>query len=141
VERQPAPLRPGWRDRLTPAAVLLVSRAWVLREVAAQPELDDAQRAALADELIAYEPPRQHGLRNNFVAWSIFLGGTGLAHLAGVPPWTGFVAGLVSVLLLARALTVRSLRWRLAQLCAASAGPELQRRPESSTATPTTPSD
>jgi len=104
-----------WLDRLTPAAVLLVSRAWVLREVAAVPGLDEARRAELVDELIAYEPERRHGLRNNFIAWLIMLGGTGLADLAGAPPWLGFVAGLLLVLLLARELAVRALRWRLAQ--------------------------
>ena len=112
------PLRIRWTDRLTPTAVLLVSRAWVLREVAALPGLDEARRAELADELIAYEPERRHGLRNNFIGWLIMLSGTGLAHLAGVPPWLGFVAGLLVVLLLARAVAVRALRWRLAQLLA-----------------------
>ena len=105
-----------WVDRLTPTAVLLVSRAWVLREVAAIPGLDDARRAELIDELIGYEPERRHGLRNNFIAWLIMLGGTGLARLLGVPPWLGFVVGLLIVSLLARELTTRTLRWRLAQL-------------------------
>jgi len=109
-----------WLDRLTPTAVLLVSRAWVLREVAAVAGIDDARRAELADELIGYEPERRHGLRNNFIGWVIMLGGTGLAHLVGAPPWLGFVAGLLVVLLLARELAVRALRWRLAQLTHAS---------------------
>jgi hypothetical protein len=107
-----------WIDRLTPTAVLLVSRAWVLREVAAVPGIDEGRRAELTDELIGYEPERRHGLRNNFVGWLIMLGGTGLAHLIGVPPWLGFVAGLLVVVLLARAVAVRALRWRLAQLAA-----------------------
>ena len=110
------PLRIRWIDRLTPTAVLLVSRAWVLREVAALPGLGEARRAELADELIGYEPERRHGLRNNFIGWLIMLGGTGLARLAGVPPWLGFVAGLLVVLLLARAVAIRARRWRLAQL-------------------------
>jgi hypothetical protein len=110
------PLRIRWTDRLTPTEVLLVSRAWVLREVDALPGLSEARRAELADELIGYEPERRHGLRNNFIGWLIMLGGTGLAQLAGVPPWLGFVAGLLVVLLLARAVAVRALRWRLAQL-------------------------
>ena len=110
------PLRIRWVDRLTPTAVLLVSRAWVLREVATVPDIDDARRAQLVDELIGYEPERRHALRNNFIAWLIMLGGVGLAHLAGIPPWLGFVAGLLIVLLLARELAVRALRWRLAQL-------------------------
>jgi hypothetical protein len=103
-------------DRLTPTAVLLVSRAWVLREVAAVPDVDDLQRARLSDELISYEPERRHGLRNNFIAWLIMLGGVGLAELIGAAHWIGFVAGLLIVLLLARELAVRALRWRLAQL-------------------------
>jgi len=107
---------PCWIDRLTPTAVLLVSRAWVLREVATVPDLDEVQRAKLADELIGYEPERRHGLRNNFIAWLIMLGGVGLAELIGAAPWLGFVAGLLIVLLLARELAVRALRWRLAQL-------------------------
>ncbi len=113
-----SPLQPRFLDRLTPTAVLLVSRAWVLREVAALPDIDEARRVQLVDELIGYEPERHHGLRNNFIAWLIMLGGTGLARLAGVAPWLGFVAGLLLVLLLARQLAVRALRWRLAQLTA-----------------------
>ena len=110
------PQRIRWIDRLTPTAVLLVSRAWVLREVAALPGLDDLQRARLSDELISYEPERRHGLRNNFIAWLIMLGGAGLAELIGAAHWVGFVVGLLIVLLLARELAVRALRWRLAQL-------------------------
>lgn len=116
MSEAPDPLSVGWMDRLTPTAVLLVSRAWVMQEVAALPGLTPERRAALVDELIAYEPERRHGLRNNFIGWLIMLGGTGLAHLAGVPPWLGFVAGLVLVLVLAREVAVRALRWRLAQL-------------------------
>jgi hypothetical protein len=110
------PQRIRWIDRLTPTAVLLVSRAWVLREVAAVPGLDDLQRARLSDELVSYEPERRHGLRNNFIAWLIMLGGVGLAEMIGAAHWIGFVAGLLVVLLLARELAVRALRWRLAQL-------------------------
>lgn len=110
------PLRIRWLDRLTPTAVLLVSRAWVLREVAAVPGLADDRRAQLVDDLIGYEPERRHGLRNNFIAWLIMLGGVGLARLIDVAPWLGFAAGLLIVLLLARELAVRALRWRLAQL-------------------------
>jgi len=116
VSEAPDPLSVGWIDRLTPTAVLLVSRAWVMQQVAALPDLTPERRAALVDELIAYEPERRHGLRNNFIGWLIMLGGTGLAHLAGVPPWLGFVVGLVLVLVLAREVAVRALRWRLAQL-------------------------
>jgi hypothetical protein len=39
-----------------------------------------------------------------------------------VPPWLGFVAGLLVVLLLAREVAVRALRWRLAQLAKAQPG-------------------
>jgi hypothetical protein len=116
VNASPEPQRIRWIDRLTPTAVLLVSRAWVLREVAAVPDVDDLQRARLSDELISYEPERRHGLRNNFIAWLIMLGGVGLAELIGAAHWIGFVAGLLIVLLLARELAVRALRWRLAQL-------------------------
>jgi hypothetical protein len=122
VNGAPQPLRIRAIDRLTPTAVLLVSRAWVLREVGAVPDLDDRRRAELVDELIGYEPERRHGLRNNFVAWLLMLGGTGLARLLDVAPWLGFVAGLLVVLLLARALAVRALRWRLKQLRSAAAG-------------------
>lgn len=111
---RPSPIR--FVDRITPTAVMVVSRAWVLREVWALPGLDDARRAELVDELVAYEPERRHGLRNNFIAWIIMLGGTGLARLVDIAPWIGFSAGLLVVLLLARELAVRALRWRLAQL-------------------------
>lgn len=110
-----SPLRIRWIDHVTPTAVLLVSRAWVLREVAAVPGLDDAQRAHLVDDLVGYEPERRHGLRNNFIAWLLLLGGTGLARLAGLPPWLGFAAGMLFVLWLARELATRALRWRLTQ--------------------------
>jgi hypothetical protein len=115
----PAP-RIGLVDRLTPTAVLLVSRAWVLREVAAVPALDEARRAQLVDALVAYEPERRHGLRNNFIAWLLMLGGALLARLLEVPAWWGFVAGLLVVLALARELAVRALRWRLRQLLSAA---------------------
>jgi hypothetical protein len=120
VNAEPERLRVRWIDRLTPTAVLLVSRAWVLREVGALPSIDDARRAGLVDELIGYEPERRHGLRNNFIAWLIMLGGTGLAGLVGAAPWLGFAAGLLIVLMLARELAVRALRWRLAQLIASN---------------------
>jgi len=111
-------------DRLTPTAVLLVSRAWVLREVAAVPSLDEARRAELVDELIAYEPERRHVLRNNFIAWLLMLGGVGLAGLVGLPGWVGFVAGLLVVVLLARLLAVWALRWKLAWLIENSEWPD-----------------
>jgi hypothetical protein len=116
VTPETTPIR--WIDRLTPTAVLLVSRAWVLREIASLPALSEARRAELVDALIAYEPERRHGLRNNFVAWLLMLGGTGVARLAGIAPWIGFIGGLLVVLLLARMLAVRALRWKLARLVA-----------------------
>lgn len=116
----PDPLAIRWIDHVTPTAALLVSRAWVLREVAAVPGLTPARRAALVEALIAYEPERRHGLRNNFIAWMLMLGGTGVARLVGIAPWLGFVAGLLVVLWLARLLTERALRWKLAQLVAES---------------------
>jgi hypothetical protein len=70
----------------------------------------------IVDDLIGHEPERRHGLRNNFVAWLIMLGGTGLARAVDIAPWLGFAAGLLVVLLLARELAVRALRWRLARL-------------------------
>ncbi len=112
----PRALRIRLIDRLTPAAVLLVSRAWILREVATVDGIDDAQRAQLADELLGYEPERRFGLRNSFIAWLIMLGGALLARLIDVPPWIGFVAGLLIVLALARELATRALRWKLGQM-------------------------
>lgn len=108
-------------DRLTPTATLLVSRAWVLREVEAVPGIDATRRAELVDALVGYEPERRHGLRNNFIAWILMLGGTAVARLVGAEPWIGFVAGLAIVLLLARLLVVRALRWKLARLLDADA--------------------
>lgn len=95
---------------------MLVSRAWVLREVGAVADIDDRRRAQLIDALCAYEPERRHGLRNNFVAWLLMLGGAALARLVGVPPWLGFIAGMLIVLVLARLLATRTLRWQLQQL-------------------------
>ena len=103
-------------DFATPTAVLLVSRAWVLREVNTVTGIDAARRAELADALCAYEPERRNGLRNNFIAWIIMLGGSALAPLASLPAWLGFASGVLVVLALARALATRTLRWRLAQL-------------------------
>lgn len=117
----PAPIR--FVDHITPTAVMVVSRAWVLREVWALPGLEDARRAELVDELVAYEPERRHGLRNNFIAWIIMLGGTGAARLVNIAPWLGFVVGLLVVLLLARELAVRALRWRLAQVTGSNRRP------------------
>jgi hypothetical protein len=115
----------GWRDRLTPTAVGLVSRAWVMREVARR-VADASTRARLVDELSAYEPQRRHGLRNNFIFWIGVLSAAVLAQLAGLPGWTGFVAALLAFLWIARELAVRTLRWRLDQLLenASTAAPD-----------------
>jgi hypothetical protein len=110
----------GWRDRLTPTAVGTVSRAWVMREVANR-VADEARRARLVDELVTYEPPRRHGLRNNFIFWGGVLGAAALSRLVGLPGWTGFVAALLGFLWVARELAVRALRWRLDQLLAGEA--------------------
>lgn len=112
----PDPLPIRAHDYLTPTAVLLVSRAWVLREVSTVDGQDERRRVQLVDELVAYEPERRNGLRNNFIAWLIMLGGAGLASLIGLPAWLGFAGGVLIVLAMARALATRALRWRLAQL-------------------------
>jgi hypothetical protein len=108
-------MQPGWRDRLTPTAVGLVSRAWVMREVARR-VADAPTRTQLVDELSAYEPPRRHGLRNNFIFWVGVLSAAALSRWIGLPGWTGFVAALLAFLWVARELAVRALRWRLDQL-------------------------
>jgi hypothetical protein len=115
----------GWRDRVTPTAVGLVSRGWVMREVARRVG-DAAMRARLVDELCAYEPQRRHGLRNNFIFWVGVLSAAALSRWIGLPGWTGFVAALLAFLWIARELAVRALRWRLDQLLgnASTAAPD-----------------
>lgn len=103
-------------DHLTPTAVGVVSRAWVLREVNALPSMSAAQRKQLVDQLCDYQPPRRHGMRNMFVAWCVLLGGAMLFNALELPGWIGFVLGLVLLTALARVLAVKALRWRLAQL-------------------------
>jgi hypothetical protein len=107
----------GWRARLTPTAVGTVSRAWVMREVAGR-VADESHRTRLVDELVGFEPPRRHGLRNNFIFWIGVLTAAALARLVGLPGWTGFVAALLGFLWVAHELAVRALRWRLDQLLA-----------------------
>ncbi len=109
----------SWPDRLTPTAVGLVSRAWVVDEVASR-GVDRQRQAALIDELVGYEPPRRHGLRNNFIFWFGALGAALLARAIGLPGWSGFVAALLIFVWIARELAVRALRWRLDQLLAES---------------------
>jgi len=111
-----------WRDRITPTAVGLVSRAWVIAEVERAADragiADAAARARLVEALVGYEPPREHGIRNNAIVWVGLIGGAMLADAIGLPAWTGFAAALAVLLLIARELAVRTLRWRLAQLLA-----------------------
>ncbi|MGZ9030816.1 MAG: hypothetical protein ACXW2G_05545, partial [Burkholderiaceae bacterium] len=58
------------QDRFTPTAVGLVSRAWVIDEVERRIP-DPARHAAFIDQLVGYEPPRQHALRNMFLFWAV----------------------------------------------------------------------
>lgn len=103
------------QDRFTPTAVGLVSRAWVIEEVERR-VAEPARRAALIDELVGYEPPRQHALRNMFLFWAAAIAASGLAGWAGLPRWSGFVVVVVLFGWLARLLAVKALRWRLEQL-------------------------
>jgi hypothetical protein len=103
-------------DRFTPTEILLVSRGWVIDAVEAVEGADDAQRARWVEELIAYNPPRRNGLRNNFIVWTVALGAAMVADAMGFRPWTGFVAAILVFLRIGRSLAVRTLRWRLDQL-------------------------
>ena len=105
----------GLRDRLTPTAVGLVSRAWVVEEIEAR-VADPTIRPALVDELVGYEPPRRHALRNMFLFWLTAIAASALAGALDVPRWTGFVVAVALFVWLARLLAVRALRWRLDQL-------------------------
>lgn len=105
-------------DRFTPTAVGLVSRAWVIEEVE-RTASDATRHPALIEELVGFEPPRTHGLRNMFLFWALAIGASGVADAVGLPPWSGFVVVLLLFLWLARLLAVKALRWRLEQLLAA----------------------
>lgn len=105
----------AWPDRITPTGVWLVSRAWIIEEVASR-GVDPDQQAALVDELTIYEPRRQHGLRNAFIFWLVAIASAQLADAVGLPKWTGFIAALLFFLGIARELAVRAVRWRLDQL-------------------------
>jgi hypothetical protein len=109
---------PTLADRFTPTAVGVVSRAWVIDAVLRVPSLSDAQRRQLVEQLCTYQPPRTHGLRDNFIAWMILLGGAMLFNAFDLPGWIGFVLGLVLLTALARTLAVKALRWRLERLLA-----------------------
>lgn len=111
-------MTPTLADRLTPTAVGVVSRAWVIAEVMRVPALSDAQRRQLVEQLCDYQPPRKHGLRDNFIAWFILLGGAMLFNALELPGWIGFVLGLALLTALARTLAVKALRWRLDRLLA-----------------------
>lgn len=104
-----------WRDRLTPTAAGLVSRAWVIDEIESR-KVDAQRLTALIDELVGFEPPRQHGLRNAFIFWTGAFGAAAIASAVGLPGWTGFVGALVLFAWVGRELAVRALRWRLDQL-------------------------
>ena len=105
------------RDRFTPTAVGLVSRAWVIEEVESRVS-DPTLRPGLIDELVGYEPPRQHALRNMFLFWATAIAASALAGGLGLPRWWGFVAAVVLFAWLARLLAVKALRWRLDRLLA-----------------------
>lgn len=107
----------AWSDRFTPAATGLVSRAWIIRAVGRHAP-DPETRARWTDLLLAYEPPRRNGLRNNFVFWLAAISASALAGAVGLPPWSGFVAVVLLFLWIARVLAVRALEWRLQQLIA-----------------------
>lgn len=117
-------MRITWRDRLTPTAVGLVSHAWVIAEVERAADragiTDAAARSRLVQALVEYEPPRTHGIRNNAIVWIGSIGSAMAAAAMGLPGWTGFVAALAGFALIARALAVRALRWRLEQLLSAA---------------------
>lgn len=108
------------QDRFTPTAVGLVSRAWVIEEVERRVP-DPSRRAALVEELVGYEPPRQHALRNMFLFWAIAIAASALAGAVGLPRWSGFVAVVVLFAWLARLLAVKALRWHLDQLLGTAA--------------------
>ena len=108
-------VRPTLLDRFIPVAVGVVSRAWVLREVAAVPGLDAAARSRLVDALSEYQPPRRQPMRDNAIAWVVLLGGAMLFNALDLPGWFGFVLALMALTAVARVLAVRALRWRMAQ--------------------------
>jgi hypothetical protein len=115
-------MRITWRERLTPTAVGLVSRAWVIARVARVEGLDETTRREWIETLCAYEPQREHGLRNRVVFWVAALGAAMLAQGIGLPGWIGFLGAVGVFLALARALATRTLAWRLDQLRAGRDG-------------------
>lgn len=104
------------KHHVTPTACMLVSRGWVAREVERVPELNRAERNELVDALCAWEPPRNNGLRTNFIVWLCLLGMAMLFGALGLPGWLGFVIAMSGLIAVARALAVRQVRWKLGQL-------------------------
>ena len=104
----------GWRDRLTPTAAGLVSRAWVV-DVVDTAGIDPRERQRVIDDLVSFEPPRRNGVRNTFIFWAGVIGAAMLADAIGLPGWTGFAFALACFAWIGRELAVRALRWRLDQ--------------------------
>lgn len=115
-----------WLDRLTPTAAGLVSRAWVVDAVDAA-GLPAQERARAIEELVAFEPPRRHGVRNTVIFWVGVIGAAMTADAIGLPGWAGFVAALLVFAFIGRELTKRALRWRLGELM--RKGPDSSQRP------------
>jgi hypothetical protein len=103
-----------WQDRLTPSAAGPVSRAWVIDAVDAA-GIDPHDRQRVIDDLVSFEPPRRHGIRNTFIFWAGVIGAAMGATAIGLPGWTGFAFALVCFAWIGRELAVRALRWRLDQ--------------------------
>jgi hypothetical protein len=118
--------RARWRDRLTPTAAGWVSRAWVTKAVEAA-DIDPGRRSEVIDELVGFEPPRRHGVRNTVIFWVGTLGAAMLADAVGLPGWVGFVGALLLFAWIGRELTVRALRWRLGTLERPTSGLEVNR--------------
>jgi hypothetical protein len=117
-----------WQDRLTPTAAGLVSRAWIIDAVDAA-GIDPQDRQRVIDDLVSFEPPRRHGIRNTFIFWAGVIGAAMLADAIGLPGWTGFAFALVCFAWIGRELAVRALRWRLDQWRQPNAGkPQVKAR-------------
>jgi hypothetical protein len=105
-----------WRERLTPTAIGLVSRAWVIERVARIDGVDEKTRGEWIETLCTYEPQREKWMRNRMIFWVGAIGAAMLAQGIGLPGWVGFVIALAGFMLLARRLATRTLDWRLDQL-------------------------
>jgi hypothetical protein len=104
-----------WLDRITPTAAGLVSRAWVIDAVD-EAGLPAPARARAIGELVAFEPPRRHGVRNTVIFWIGVIGAAMAADAVGLPGWVGFAAALLVFACIGRELAKRALRWRLGEL-------------------------